>query len=129
MRIRLIARDEFLCRLCREVLLGFRDREWDFGMVAFYEQAHCADLFIWDLQPDTQLPQSTEFDPQRKNIFLIARKQLDALQRQRPLSGCSIVLKPVNPVLLRALVEEAVAHHETGARSRDGQIAEQLRLE
>src|SRR5262249_16373925 len=106
MRIRLIAGDQFLCRLCREFLLGFRDREWDFGMVAGYEQARYADLIIWDLEPEAQLPQSPDFDPRRKNIFLIARKQLGMIQNRLPLSGCSIVLKPVNPVLLRALVEE-----------------------
>src|SRR5438128_1454308 len=38
MRIRLISGDQFLCKLCREVLLGFRDREWDFGMVSSFHQ-------------------------------------------------------------------------------------------
>src|SRR5258707_15893443 len=102
MRIRLVSGDKFLCKLCCEVLLGFRDREWDFGMIACYEQAHWADLVIWDLHPDTQLPKNPDFDPRRRNIFLIARPHVEVLQRRLPLSGCSIVLKPVNPVLLRA---------------------------
>src|SRR5262249_51760211 len=50
MRIRLISGDQFLYKLCREVLLGFRDREWDFGIVPSYEHAVHADLFLWDLQ-------------------------------------------------------------------------------
>jgi len=127
MRIRLISGDPFLSKLCREVLLGFKGREWDFGMIPSIEQDQGADLLIWDLQPEMQLPQNPDFDPRRKNIFLIGRKQVGELQRRLLPSGCSIVLKPVNPVLLRALVEETLAHFETRERSRE--IAEQLRLE
>src|SRR5262245_51733401 len=108
MRIRLISGDQFLCKLCREVLLALRDREWDFGMVGSCEQARHADLLIWDL--DRELPPpSLSKDPRRKDIFLIARKRAEELQNAQ-LSGCSIVLKPVNPVLLHTLVEEAIAH-------------------
>jgi len=108
-------------------LLGFRDREWDFGMVNSYEQARSADLFLWDLHPDMQFPESADFNSSRKGIFLIARRHLGLLQRRLPLTGFSIVLKPVNAVLLRALLEEAVSQHET--RKVEGQIAEQLRQE
>ncbi len=127
MRIRLISGDPFLSKLCREVLLGFKGREWDFGMIPTVEQDQCSDLLIWDLQPEMQFPQNPDFDPRRKNIFLIGRKQVGELQRRLLPSGCSIVLKPVNPVLLRALIEETLAHFETRERSRE--IAEQLRLE
>jgi len=127
MRIRLISGDPFLSKLCREVLLGFKGREWDFGMIPSVEHDRGADLLIWDLQPEMHLPQNPDFDPRRKNIFLIGRKQVGELQRRLLPSGCSIVLKPVNPVLLRALVEETLAHFETRERSRE--IAEQLRLE
>src|SRR5437763_13482407 len=127
MRIRLISGDPFLSKLCREVLLGFKGREWDFGMVPSVEQDQRADLLIWDLQPEMQIPQNQDFDPRRKNIFLISRKQVGDLQRRLLPGGCSIVLKPVNPVLLRALVEETLAHFESRERSRE--IAEQLRLE
>ena len=94
MRIRLISGDQFLCKLCREVLLGFRDREWDFGMIASYEQARWADLFIWDLHPETQLPQNSDFDPRRRNIFLIARKHVGTLQRRLPLRPGGMGLPP-----------------------------------
>src|SRR5207247_2940040 len=118
MSIRLVSSDRLLCQLCREVLLGFRDREWDFGMIPAYEQARSADLFILDLNTDTQLPQEQDFDEARRNIFLISRKDVGILQRRLPLNGCSIVLKPVNPVLLRALLDEAVAHLATGSKLR-----------
>jgi signal transduction histidine kinase len=127
MRIRLITTDQFLYKLCREVLLGFRNREWDFGVIDSYEQARWADLFIWDLHPDLPLPANRDFGPNRRNIFLIARKHLAVLQPELPLDQCSIVLKPVNPVVLRALIEEAVAQHEK-ARTGD-HVTEQLRLE
>src|SRR5438105_13163911 len=126
MRIRLVSGDRFLYRLCREVLLGFRDRAWDFGMVASYDQARGADLFLWDLPADSPFP-GDDFDPENKGIFLIARRHLKLLQRRTALAGFNLVLKPVNPVLLRALLEEALSQYE--ARSMEGQIAEQMRLE
>jgi signal transduction histidine kinase len=126
MRIRLVSGDRFLYRLCREVLLGFRDRAWDFGVVATYEEARGADLFLWDLPADSPFPEAG-FDPESKGIFLIARRHLKLLQRRTALTGFNLVLKPVNPVLLRALLEEAISQYE--ARSMEGQIAEQMRLE
>jgi signal transduction histidine kinase len=128
MRIRLISDDQFLNNLCREVLLGFRGRDWDFAMVASDGQTPPADLLIWDLSPNRQPPQRLDSDPQRKNIFLIQRKDMGALQGRLPL-GWGFVLKPVNPVLLRSLIEEAVAQHETAANREKGENAEQLRRE
>src|SRR5947209_1250926 len=126
MRIRLVSSDRFLYRLCREVLLGFRERAWDFGMVSSYEKARGADLCLWDLPADMPFP-AANFDPGQKTIFLIARRHLKLLQRRTALAGFNLVLKPVNPVLLRALLEEALSQYE--ARSMEGQIAEQMRLE
>ena len=128
MRIRLISDDQFLHNLCREVLLGFRGRDWDFAMVASDGQTPPADLLIWDLSPNRQPPQRLDSDPQRKNIFLIQRKDVGTLQGRLPL-GWGFVLKPVNPVLLRALIEEAVAQHETAANREKGETADQLRRE
>ena len=68
MRIRLISGDPFLSKLCREVLLGFKGREWDFGMIPSIEQDQGADLLIWDLQPEMQLPQNPDFDPRRARL-------------------------------------------------------------
>ena len=128
MRIRLISDDQFLHNLCREVLLGFRGRDWDFTMLSSDGQAPSADLLIWDLSPNRQPPQRLDSDPQPKNIFLIERKDIGALQGHLPL-GWGFVLKPVNPVLLRTLIEEAVAQHETAAKREKGETAEQLRRE
>src|ERR1700676_4431148 len=128
MRIRLISDDQFLHNLCREVLLGFRGRDWDFAMIAQDGRPSAADLLIWDLSPDRQAPAKLDSDPNRKNIFLIDRKDVGALQGHLPL-GWGFVLKPVNPVLLRALIEEAVAAHEAPAKKKKGEKAEQLRRE
>jgi signal transduction histidine kinase len=128
MRIRLVSDDQFLYNLCREVLLGFHGRDWDFAMVASDTHALPADLLIWDLSPNRQPPQRLDSDPQRKNIFLIQRKEVGALQGRLPL-GWGFVLKPVNPVLLHALIEEAVAQHESAPARETGETAEQLRLE
>jgi signal transduction histidine kinase len=127
MRIRLISSDGFLYRLCREVLLGFRDRVWDFGMVASYEEARGCDLLLWDLPAETQFPEGSDFGSEERCIYLLARRQLKLLQRRPKLAGLSLVLKPVNPVLLRALLEEALSQYQS--RSAEGRAVEQMRLE
>jgi signal transduction histidine kinase len=127
MRIRLISDDQFLYKLCREVLLGFRGRDWDFAMIPSDGEPVAADLWIWDLSPDRQPPQSPDSDPRRKNIFLIDRKYIGALQGRLPL-GWGFLLKPVNPVLLHALLEEALLHNGA-VKSEKSESAEQLRRE
>src|SRR5207302_4253585 len=119
--------DRFLYRLCREVLLGFRNRAWDFGMVASYEQAHGSDLLLWDLPGEVPFPERNNFDAEQQCIFLIARRHLKLLQSRTELGGFNLILKPVNPVLLRALLEETLSQSET--RGLEGQTAEQMRLE
>jgi signal transduction histidine kinase len=127
MRIRLISSDRVLYRLCREVLLGFRKRAWDFGMVSCYAQARQADLILWDLPAETPFPETNEFEDGLRCIFLIARQHLKILQGRTELAGLNLVLKPVNPGLLRGLLEAAVSRHES--RRAEGQLAEQMRLE
>jgi signal transduction histidine kinase len=127
MKIRLISSDRFLYRVCREVLLGFRHRAWDFGIVTTCEQAAGADLFLWDLPAEMPLPESVDFGAEQRCILLIARRHLKLLKPPTALSGFNLILKPVNPVLLRALLEDAVSRFE--GRSLEGQIAEQMRLE
>src|SRR5712671_5032471 len=90
MRIRLVSSDRFLYRLCREVLLGFRDRAWDFGMVSSFEQSQGSDLVLWDLPADAPFP-ATDLDHDGKVIFLIARRHLKLLQRRTELAGFNLV--------------------------------------
>ena len=127
MRIRLISSDRFLHKLCREVLLGFRNQAWDFGMVPSYEQARGSDLLLWDFPREMPFPERNDVDAEQQCIFLIARRHLKLLQRRTELRGFNLVLKPVNPVLLRALLEGALSRYES--RGLEGQVAEQMRLE
>jgi hypothetical protein len=127
MRIRLISSDKFLYKLCQEVLLGFRNRVWDLGMVASYEEARGRHLFLWDLPVEAEFPEGSDFGAEQRCVNLVSRRQLKFLQRRPKLAGLSLVLKPVNPVLLRALLEEALSQYQS--RRVDGQAAEQLRLE
>src|SRR5713226_7419751 len=119
MRICLISDDAYLSALCRQVLLQFRDREWDFSKVGSYERAIPADLLLWDLKPHIQLPQESTFDPRINQIFFVESKDLSAVQDKLPIGECSVLLKPFNLSALKALLEEAVAWHELGyTRSR-----------
>jgi len=127
MKICLLSTDRSLYRVCREVLLGFQNRAWDFGIVRTYEQAAGADLLLWDLPVETPIPENADFNAEHPCIFLIGRRHLNLEQRRAALSGFNLVLKPVNPVVLRTAIADAISRVE--ARSRQGQLAEQMRFE
>lgn len=86
-------------------------------MVESYGQALSSDLLVWDLGRHTELPESSSFD--RGNaIFLVESDDVSIFRDKLPDLESSLVLKPVNPVVLRALLGEAVMRFEI-ARIRD----------
>jgi two-component system response regulator AtoC len=118
MRVCLISDDAWLSELCRQVLLQFRDREWYFSKVGSYERALPSDLLLWDLKPQIQLPQESTFDPRINHIFFVESKDVSAIQDKLPIGECSVLPKPVNPIALKTLLEEAVAWHDLGYERR-----------
>ncbi|MBI1791981.1 MAG: HAMP domain-containing histidine kinase [Acidobacteria bacterium] len=129
MKLRLISNDRTLYQRCREVLLEFRDREWDFGMMATPAESGEADILVWDCQPEVQLPENLDLEEESRNIFLVDRKCLSHLRERFPLAALRILLKPVNQVLLRAFLEEAVAGQDARNGQPEGDLTQQLRQE
>jgi signal transduction histidine kinase len=129
MKVRLISRNLELRRLCRRVLLEFRGRDWDFGLVATAEQARDAGLTIWDVVPASTLPERLDFDQERTNIFLVDRQQAVTLLEMLPFAEMSILLKPVNERLLHDFLAHVLARHEARHDRSDLARLGQLRLE
>lgn len=112
MHIQLISTDKLLYRLCRETLAGFRGNEWVLNVGQTLENGGMsADLYIWDCDSDITLPRELNFEQERKNIFLVSRKRMEALRERLPMAAVAILLKPVNKATLRAFLETAVARH------------------
>jgi len=107
MKVRLISSDQRLYRQCREALARFPDTTWDFA-AGEAEDARDADLCIWDFQSDTSLPPAG-LREERKNIYLVDRKDLGTLRDRLPEAAVGIVLKPVNQAALESFLEPAAA--------------------
>src|ERR1700682_6390242 len=96
MKVRLISQNQLLHRLCREVLLEFRGRDWDYGMVDRYEDARDADVRIWDVEPELTFPPELNLETDKPSIFLVDRKHVVPFLEGHPMAALSILLKPVN---------------------------------
>jgi signal transduction histidine kinase len=112
MKIRLISQSQVLNRLCREVLLEFEGRTWDYGMVAGYQEARSADVLIWDVDPGVAFPEELNLETDRTNIFLVDRKDVVPFLEGHPMAALSILLKPVNERVLHDFLNHLVTRHE-----------------
>ena len=112
MNIQLISTDKPLYKLCRDTLAGFRGNEWTLNVGAIPGGEGTPDLVIWDCDSEVPLPRELDFEQERRNIFLVSRKKMNALRERFPMAAVAILLKPVNKATLRAFLEHAVARHE-----------------
>ena len=112
MKVRLISQNQVLNRLCREVLLEFRGRDWDYGMVDRYEPARGADICIWDVDPELTFPPELNLETDKPNIFLVDRKDVVPFLEGHPMAALSILLKPVNERVLLDFLDYLVGQHE-----------------
>jgi len=112
MKVRLISESHVINRLCREVLLEFEGRDWDYGMVANYQEGRSADVLLWDVDPGLEFPQELNLETERTNIFLVDRKDVVPFLEGHPMAALSILLKPVNERVLHDFLDHVVARHE-----------------
>jgi len=66
------------------------------------------DIYIWDFEPDLDIPASLDLSESRRHLFLVQRTDLSAFRltvTQRP--GVGILLKPVAWPVLEAFLENA----------------------
>lgn len=113
MRIALIASDEKLYELCREVLSGMSVT--DILLTLERPNASCgpADLRIWDFHPGMALPTNLTFQQELQNLFLVERDHLAAFQDVAPAPTAAVLLKPVNHGTLSAFVSQVVARYKS----------------
>jgi signal transduction histidine kinase len=110
MTINLVADDEELYRLCRDILAENAEWRRSCTLVALSPSAPwCdADLHIWDFHPSLPLPERLRCNPVR-HLFLVDRKDLDAFQESTRPGGVNVLLKPVGRATLQTFLAPVIS--------------------
>jgi signal transduction histidine kinase len=122
MHLALISRDDFLKRLCREVLATLPGR-WRLSIATPDEAVPPADLCIWDWEEQMRLPGLLAAQaPGCAHILAMDRddaRHLAEMLEGIPGYAMTLVLKPVNPDALRTFLEQAVGRIGSLRHDRD----------
>jgi len=101
--IRLVSEDRELYRLCQEILGEILPQPWTLSIGRAHENTAAGDLCIWDYSKEAALP-SSEGGSSARYLYLVHRRDLVEFRRQTAIPDANIVLKPVTPVTLAALL-------------------------
>jgi len=108
MKVKLIARDPELFRICREIL----PKEHVLGWNSFDEQAGESpepdELTIWDVPPGGVIPGNATVKPLWNSLFLVDRNDVGAFREAHGLTHLNVVLKPVGKATLSAFLNEVL---------------------
>ena len=122
MHLALISRDDFLKRLCREVLATLPGR-WRLSIATPDEAVPPADLCLWDWEEQMRLPGLLAAQaPGCAHILAMDRddaRHLAEMLEGIPGYAMTLVLKPVNPDALRTFLEQAVGRIGSLRHDRD----------
>ena len=112
MRISLFSPDSDLHKMCREIVGQIPGRV---GHVLVPSEepgmAAAADLYIWDVQPDSTFPKTPDHCLS-KYLFLLDRKDVPGFRESMGQMEANILLKPVTRATVSAFLGLAVAAHE-----------------
>jgi signal transduction histidine kinase len=125
MKVHLASRDTDLYKLCREILAGFLDQEWDLCMSGAEDPE--ADLSIWDYSADLEIPQEASWASSR-HLFLVHRNDMAAFRQAVNFAEATILLKPVTKGALAAFLHQAISAHERRGSTANGLRADRDEL-
>ncbi len=109
MRIHLVSEDPELYRLCRNALVPLALGDFEFVRGRAFGPEPSADLYIWDYRPESP-PDPSQFTPDPgRNIFLVAREELESFWQDHSSAVACVLLKPVNPAALGTFLKQALA--------------------
>lgn len=109
----LLSKDESLARMCREVLGEMFGTEWGLRVGVPGQITLNGDLCIWDFDPgQTAVPPDLDPARRRRDIFLVRRKDLTALQAFTGTTDLQVLLKPVTRATLRVYLGAARQQRE-----------------
>ncbi len=108
--INLVSPDRELHKLLHELLVEIPQPSWSLSVVRAEEIEREADLWLWDFEPGTALPERIGCS-QSRHLFLVHRKHLAEFSAAMGHAGTNIILKPVTRATLKTSVELAIAGH------------------
>jgi signal transduction histidine kinase len=108
MKIVIISDDTALCDTCSEMVsrLNLQDSEIVIGSQC---DSSSGDLFVWDLDCDPVIPLEAGYRQSKRDLFVVQRNHLDTFLDRFPHAAASIALKPVNPAVLEAFLDQLTA--------------------
>lgn len=108
-QIQLISISSELYKVCCEVVGEFRSsEEWALSQSSDWDAARPADLYIWDYQPGTRIPEAVSGLPSR-HLFLVSRALLAAFRANVGYAGANIILQPTSRTTLASYLALAVS--------------------
>jgi signal transduction histidine kinase len=107
MKVCLISKDEQLYWLCYQCLAPFAASGCELALAAPGRQRPDADLRLWDVSATLDPPPRLSFADAGKDILLVDRRELALAPEWVHRTGVPILLKPVQPVVLRSFLFHA----------------------
>lgn len=109
----LLSRDESLAKMCREVLGEMFGTEWGLRVGVPGQITINGDVCLWDFDPaQTVIPPDLDPARRRRDLFLVRRKDLTALQAFTGTTDLQVLLKPVTRATLRVFLGGARQQRE-----------------
>jgi signal transduction histidine kinase len=126
-RVRLVSKDLCLYGICREVLESLQDCNWDFGRLPLWQPGLDADLWIWDCDSDKGFPPESRPREVHKIIFVLDSNKIVLYRDLLPVEAARILLKPVRPNLLQAILEQMIPSVALSARDATSETTDRIR--
>ena len=106
MYLQIVSEDDSLLALCREVAKEFPAIIWTLQAGAEATGSD-VDLCLWDYKPGRSVPENLRWGT--RYFTLVASRDLALFRKGHPYAEASIVLKPVTPAVVRALMAQSIA--------------------
>ena len=109
------------------MLESLEECNWDFGRLPSWQPGLDADLWIWDCDLDEGFPPQARPPEGHKIIFVLDRKKIDQFHDALPVEAARMLLKPVQPNILQAILEQMIPSLALSARDDAPETAEQIK--
>lgn len=119
MTLMLFSGDAQLATLCRDILRGLPDNNWQFRLEDFAPSTEPPDVYIWDYEADFSVPWSLAFANARKHAVLVHSKDLNLFRERVPDCKVHLLLKPVTRTTLGAFLDPLIGRETPPAENGD----------
>ena len=107
MRLHLASNDRQLHSLCQETFGEILGRGWTLHIAGGAAPECDADLYIWDIEPDSFAFTAVEPANRWRHFFLVDRSYIHSFRASLPYPDANIVLKPVTRAALMSFFPDA----------------------